>query len=67
MNAISKILPDYPDLLGIPHLVEITGQSAQTMRGLCARGELPAVRIGRRWYVPKASFVEFLGAAYDAA
>lgn len=64
---MSRAFSEYPDLLGIPHLVEITGQSAQTMRGLCTRGELPAVRIGRRWYVPKASFVEFLAGVRGAA
>ena len=57
----------YPDLLGVPELVDILGQCAATVRSLCARQKLPAVRIGRRWYVPKAALVDMFGGDRDAA
>lgn len=58
---------DYPDLLGVPELVEILGQCSATVRNLCACQKLPAVRIGRRWYVPKAALVDMIGGERDAA
>ena len=41
----------YPDLLTIGHMQEITGLSNQTLRTSCASGQIPAVKIGRRWFV----------------
>lgn len=34
--------------------------SVQTLRKCCSDGTLPAVRVGRRWFVPRDRFVEFL-------
>lgn len=58
-------LRDYPDLLNVGHMREITGLSAQTIRAECANGRIPAVRIGRRWFIPKALFAEYVGGAYE--
>ena len=54
-------LAGYPDLLTVQHLSEITGQSDQTVRTLINSGGLPGCRIGRRLYVPKAQFIQFIG------
>ena len=56
-----KPMDDRPDLLPIePDLCELTGLSAQTLRSLINKGSLPGCRIGRRLYVPKAQFIEYI-------
>ena len=50
----------YPDLLTPQHISEITGQCQATIRSLCVTQALPAVRIGRRWYVPKPALIEYV-------
>ena len=55
-----SLLEGYPDVLNIGHICEITGLSAQTVRQECSRGNLPAVRIGRRWFVTKPMFIDYL-------
>ena len=47
-----EMLADYPDLLSVQHLCEITGLSDQTIRREIAEGRLPGCRIGRRLFVP---------------
>lgn len=51
---------DYPDMLQVKHLVEITGLSAQTIRREMHRGRIPSIRIARRLYCPKADFIEYV-------
>lgn len=54
-------LANRPDLLPVkPDLCELTGLSAQTLRGLINTGELPGCRIGRRLYVPKSQFMSYI-------
>ena len=50
----------YPDLMTVQHMQEITGLSAQTIRAECSKGGIPAVRIGRRWFVPKMRLIDCL-------
>lgn len=54
------ILDGYPDLLNVDAMREITGLCAATIRNECSNGRLPAVRIGRRWYVSKSLFIEYV-------
>lgn len=54
---------DYGDLLSVRDLCALTGLSAQTIRASCASGQLPAVKIGRAWFVPKANLMAYIGAA----
>ncbi|WP_413469734.1 helix-turn-helix domain-containing protein [Slackia isoflavoniconvertens] len=35
--------------------------SVQMTRRMINRGDIPAVKIGRRWYVPEARFNELIG------
>lgn len=57
----THLLAGRPDLLPVePDLCELTGLSAQTIRNLIKLGELPGCRIGRRLYVPKTRFIEFV-------
>jgi excisionase family DNA binding protein len=57
----SEPLSSYPELLSVSQAAELFGLSRQTVRLLCAQGELPGARIGRRWYLPRAFLVERLG------
>lgn len=59
-------LSDYPDVLTVNDVAKILGMAKQTVRGLCSRHELPSIRIGRRWYVPKAHLIELLSGDHDA-
>lgn len=65
-RSAQMLFEDYPDLLTPAHLSEITGQCEATVRSLCSKGKLPAVRIGKRWYVPKTAMVSFVESARDA-
>lgn len=51
----------YADLLSVKDMCAATGLSAQTIRASCASGQLPAVKIGRAWFVPKSKLVEYVG------
>ena len=55
-----RILANYPDLLTVDHIQELTGLSKQTIRSLINDGSLPGCRIGRRLFVPKAKFIAFV-------
>lgn len=56
----AAFLEGYPELLGVPDLERLTGQSAQTIRAAINSGQLPGCRIGWRLYVPKPAFVEYV-------
>ena len=56
-----------PDLLTPADLAGISGQCESTIRRLCSSGQLPAVRIGRRWYVPRTKFAEYCEGASNGA
>ena len=36
-----------------------------TVQKMCKRGELPAIKIGRRWYVTEAAFSDYVNAKYQ--
>lgn len=52
-----------PDLLTVEQMAEMLGLSTNTVRSLCRSGQIPAVHIGRRWYVPRAKLDELTGVA----
>ena len=52
-----------PDRFTVEQMAEMLGLSTNTVRSLCRNGQIPAVHIGRRWYVPRAKLNEFLGVA----
>lgn len=39
---------------------ELTGIDLNKMRRMCAAGEVPAVKVGARWFIPAAKFDEWL-------
>lgn len=56
----SELFADYPDLLTVKHLAEITGVSEQTIRREIRLGVIPSLHIGRRLLCPKRDFIEYV-------
>ncbi len=57
----------YGDLMTASEVAQVVQQSPQTVRRLMATGQLPACRIGTRWYTPKTRLVEFVERGIDGA
>ena len=55
-----EMLAGYPDLLTVQHLRGLTGLSEQTIRAEINGGRLPGCRIGRRLFIPKGGFLEYV-------
>lgn len=52
-----------PDLLtpdNVRALMSNGVMTTQTIRKACADGSIPAIKIGRRWFIPKERFFDFL-------
>ncbi|HIS40768.1 MAG TPA: helix-turn-helix domain-containing protein [Candidatus Aphodovivens avistercoris] len=49
-----------PLILNTGMLSSLLNVSEQTVRKECALGHIPAVKVGRRWFVPRDRFIEFL-------
>lgn len=47
-------------LLCVADIAKALGSSKQTVCRMMARGDIPAMKIGRRWYVSEARFNELL-------
>ena len=53
-----KKLAELPDLITPEQLCEVTGDlSVQAVRAACRRGDLPAAKIGRKWFIIKESLI----------
>ena len=50
----------FGDLMTVAEVAEALKVSARTVRNLIAREELPAVKIGHRWYVIESRLAKFL-------
>lgn len=57
---MTTIKDELPVVLNTETVAELLGVSVQTVRIQCAEGELPGVKIGRRWFVARDRFIEFL-------
>lgn len=49
-----------PMILNTETMAELLNVSDQTVRAACNDGTLPAVKVGRRWFVSRDLFIEFL-------
>lgn len=47
-------------LLNVREVMVLTGLSRNSVYEACARGDLPALRIGRRVLIPKAALLKLL-------
>ncbi|MEE1478847.1 MAG: helix-turn-helix domain-containing protein [Eggerthellaceae bacterium] len=63
MSSIS--LKNCRDLLTTEDIHELTQISLQVVRRLLASGQLPGVKIGARWFVPKSELEKFLSDQLD--
>jgi excisionase family DNA binding protein len=54
-------LSDYPDLLKATEACEITRIGNRQMYALINSGEIPAIRLGNSWRIPKARLIAYLG------
>ena len=57
---VSGWFDGYGDMLTVDDLAQILHVSRKTVQNRCRAGDLPAVAIGRRWYVPKSRLVAFI-------
>ena len=55
---VSAMFEGYGDMLDVSDLAEILRINPKTVQRQCRRGDLPAIRIGARWYVPKIRLIE---------
>ena len=51
---------DLPALLRVPDLARLLGMTANGVRALIARGELPAAKLGRQWIVRRDALLSRL-------
>ncbi|QBS37112.1 DNA-binding protein [Thermaerobacter sp. FW80] len=53
-------LADAPDLMDPRHVMALTGLNRNTVYTYLRAGVIPNVRVGRRFLIPKAAFVQWL-------
>lgn len=53
-------LDDFPVMLEVKHLAELFGIGERAARAWCASGKVPAVKIGRVWYVSRERLRAFV-------
>ena len=54
-----KHLDDLPDLITPDQLCEVTDElDVQAVRAACRRGEMPATKVGRKWFIVKKLLIE---------
>lgn len=53
-------LENCSDLIGTEEMSNLTGFDTQTVRELIRKKEIPGLKIGSRWFVPKNQLEEFL-------
>lgn len=58
-------LKDLPPTLSVSEASEVLGISRRSAYRAATRGDLPAIRIGRRLLVPTSRLLELLGVSAD--
>ncbi len=54
------LLADYPAMLTIKDVAEITGLHVNSVRRLCRDGNIPSMKFGQKVMFPKVIFTESL-------
>ena len=49
-----------PATMNVAQAAQVGGMSTETMLKAISGGMISAVRIGRKWFIPRARFAEFL-------
>lgn len=60
-GAPGGALAGFPDVLAVEDVALILGLSQSTIRVLLNQGQLPGVRLGRKWFIPRVRLAELLG------
>lgn len=60
-------LQDLPPTLTVEQAAKLLGVGRNQTYEAVARGELPAMRIGRRWVIPTVRLLRLLGVGADEA
>lgn len=58
--SLDAMFAGFSDMLDVKDLAAILRVSVKTVQRQCARGDLPAVKIGRHWYVAKIRLARLL-------
>jgi excisionase family DNA binding protein len=64
-SAIPRELVDLPPTLTVEQAAKLLGIGRNQTYEAVARGELPAMRIGRRWIIPTLRLLKLLGVGTD--
>jgi excisionase family DNA binding protein len=56
-------LEDCGDVLTVRDCAAVTGMSLNGTYEALRRGELPGIRVGRKWLIPKARLLSLLGSS----
>ncbi len=57
--------PRVPATISVQQAGELLGVSRRTAYRAADRGQIPVIRIGRRWFVPTARLLDLLGLSAD--
>ncbi len=60
INEGSKQILSYPDILTLAQTCEILQIGQSTARNLFRTGQLPGIKIGGLWRIPKAHLLSFI-------
>ena len=58
---MAKDFENLPNLMEVSDVCQLMHIHPNTFRARCIKGELPAVKVGRRWYVKKGELLQMLG------
>lgn len=61
MEAIKQLFSTYPDIVNIESLCAMLDISKNTAYGMIKTGAVEGVKVGRKYMIPKANIIEYLG------
>ena len=60
-EQVRLIMEDLPELMSISEAERFTVYSHRCLQSMCARGEISAVKVGKRWLIHRDPFMEAYG------
>lgn len=65
MEKVMNKLENYPDVLTPDDVMAFLSIGRNTVYNILKTGELPSIRIGKQYRIPKRSVVGFLNSCYN--
>lgn len=62
---MNDYLKEYPPVLDVEQTAEILGVSKQLVRNAIANREIPAIKVGRIFRIPKMKLIDYLNNTLD--